>query len=199
MKYTDYTFLYPPRPENIIMPGMLSFFEKQKYVCQTKKNGTGSILAVSPEKKFIFKTRHGEDHKQWNAPNEVKEPFYSLPNRWYYFCFELMHSKTKNVKNTMYIYDLLVANNVYLIGVKYIDRYNLLHSLFKVKKSLSQYDVITDNVTIANNYNIGFEKIFKLLNTPEDEGLVLKDPKAELSLCTKESSNSRWQVKIRKK
>jgi len=198
MKYTDYTFLFPPRPENIIMPGMLVVFEKQKYVCQIKKNGTGSILAVSPEKRFFFKTRHGEDHKQWIVPNEVKEPFYSLPDRWYYFCFELMHSKTKNVKNTMYIHDLLVANNNYLTGVKYIDRYNLLHSLFKVKNSLPQYDEITDKVTIANNYNIGFEKIFRSLNTPEDEGLVLKDPQAELSLCIKESSNSSWMTKCRR-
>jgi len=198
IKYNGFIFLFPPRPENIIRSDTLNVFEKKRYVAQIKKNGTGSILAVSPDKKFIFKTRQGTEHKQWSPPAEILDPFYSLPDRWYYFCFELLHSKTKHIKNTMFIHDLLVANNNYLIGTKYIDRYNLLHNLFRVKESHSQYDVISDNITIANNYNIGFETLYNSLGNTEDEGLVLKNPQAKLSLCTKEKSNSVWQVKCRR-
>jgi hypothetical protein len=198
IKYTNYTFLYPPRPENIVMSGMLELFEKRRFISQVKKNGTGSTLAVSPDKEFFFKTRHGENHKAWTVPDEILDPFYLLPKRWYYFCFELLHSKTKHIKNTMFIHDLLVANSNYLVGFKYIDRYNLLHNLFKVQKSCSQYDVISDNILIANNYNIGFEMLFKSLKNIEDEGLVLKDPNAEMRLCVKENSNSSWMVKVRR-
>jgi hypothetical protein len=198
VKYSNYIFLYPPRPENKIMSGMLGVFEKQRYVAQIKKNGTGSIIAVSPDKEFFIKTRLGDEHKQWNTPDEILDPFYLLPKRWYYFCFELLHSKTKHIKNVMYLHDVLVANSNYLVGFKYADRYRLLHDLFRAKGSTSQYDIVTDNVLIANNYNIGFEAIFNSLTNDEDEGLVLKDPQAELSLCTKEKSNSSWQVKCRR-
>lgn len=197
IKYNDFIFLYPPRPENIIMPGVLGVFEKKRYIAQIKKNGTGSILAVSPDKQFFHMTRHGVPHRQWNTPDEIMDPFYLLPKRWYYFCFELLHSKTKHIKNTMYIHDLLVANSNYLVGFKYIDRYNLLHNLFRIGGSCPQYDMVTDNVLIANNYNIGFEKVFEDLENDEDEGLVLKDPQEDLRLCTKEASNSSWQVKCR--
>lgn len=196
-KYTNFIFLFPPRPENKILPGMLNVFEKQRYVAQIKKNGTGSILAISPEKEIFIKTRHGEGHKAWTAPDEILDPFYLLPKRWYYFCFELLHSKTKTIKNTMYLHDVLVANNNYLLGFKYIERYNLLHELFRTREATAQYDVVTENVLIANNYNLGFEAVFNSLTKEEDEGLVLKDPQAELSLCTKEKSNSSWQVKCR--
>lgn len=197
MKYTKYSFLYPPRPEKLVMSGVLGIFEQNKYICQIKKNGTGSTLAISPDKEFFVKTRVGDNHKAWTPPEGIFDPFYSLPPRWYYFCFELLHNKTKNIKNTMFIHDILVANNNYLIGTKYIDRYNLMHNLFKVQGSCPQYDLISDDVLIANNYNIGFEAIFNALYSSEDEGLVLKNPKAELSLCVKENSNSSWQIKCR--
>jgi len=180
------------------MPAMLGVFEKKKYVAQIKKNGTGSIIAISPDKKIFLKTRQGEEHKQWSPPDELLDPFFLLPDRWYYFCFELLHSKTKEVKNTMFIHDILVYNSNYLIGHKYIDRYVLLHKIFRVRNSTSQYHQVTDNVLIANNYHLGFEKLFHTLEGTSDEGLVLKDPKAELLVCSRESSNSAWQVKCRK-
>lgn len=199
MKYTAYSFLFPPRPETLTLSSMLDIYEKKKkYVAQIKKNGTGSIIAISPDKEFFIKTRHGSDHKAWSPPEGLLDPFRRLPARWYYFCFELLHNKTKDIKNTMYIHDILVSNNNYLIDTKYIDRYNLLHKLFKVRGACSQYTMISDNIWIANNYNLGFENLFKSLSSSEDEGLVLKDPQAELRLCSKENSNSFWQVKCRR-
>lgn len=200
MKYTEYSFLFPPRPEKMIISSMLNIFEQKKYVAQIKKNGTGSIIAVSPDKEFFIKTRHGADHRVWNPPEGILDPFYILPNRWYYFCFELLHSKTKYIKNTLYLHDILVSNNNYLTGISYAARHKLLQGLFskKVKDITGQYTIITDNVWIANNYHLGFENLFHSLHNPEDEGLVLKDPQAELVLCTKESSNSFWQIKCRR-
>lgn len=199
MKYTEYSFLFPPRPEKMILSSMLGIFEQKKYVAQIKKNGTGSIIAISPDKEIFLKTRHGSDHKMWIPPEGMFDPFYSLPNRWYYFCFELLHSKTKHIKNTMYLHDILVSNNNYLLGITYEARHNLLQRLFrKVQDVTSQYMMITDNIWIANNYNLGFENLFHSLHASEDEGLVLKNPAAELSLCTKEDSNSHWMIKCRK-
>ena len=43
-----------------------------------------------------------------------------------------------------------------------------------------------------------FESIFNGLEAAEDEGLVLKNPKAELSMPINKTSNGGWQVKCRK-
>lgn len=198
MRYDQFLFLYPPRPEQIIMSGMLGVFEKKRFVAQIKKNGTGSILAVSPKKELFFKTRHGEAHKAWTPTDEVMSVFYTLPPRWFYFCFELLHSKTKEIKNTIFIHDILVYGSKYLIGMTYMERYNLYHQLFPTLERTSQYDIVNDNVLLANNYDLGFELLFDSLKNTEDEGLVLKNPAAELQICSRVGSNSSWQVKCRR-
>lgn len=198
MRYEEYLFLYPPRPEQIIMSGMLGVFEKRRFVAQIKKNGTGSILAVSPKKELYFKTRVGEDHRAWTPTDEIISVFYGLPPRWFYFCFELLHSKTKDIKNTIFIHDILVYGSKYLLGSTYKDRYSLYHQLFPIVERTGQFDIVNDNVLLANNYDIGFEYLFDSLKNTEDEGLVLKNPNAELQICSKEGSNSNWQVKCRR-
>jgi hypothetical protein len=40
--------------------------------------------------------------------------------------------------------------------------------------------------------------MFNAIKNDEDEGLVLKNPKALLNVCHKISANAAWQVKCRK-
>lgn len=202
MKYTDFMYLYPPRPENTILPGMLGVFEKNKFIAQIKKNGVCSILCISPDKTMIWKTRHNTDHKAW-TPKEINlDPFMRLPKRWYYFCFELLHNKTKDIKNTIYLFDILVANSNYLLDMSYIERYNIMRDLLPPLNIGNQFDTISypgeSNIWVANNYQLGFEHLFSKLDNPEDEGLVLKDPKATLEMCSRVSSNTSGMLKCRK-
>lgn len=198
MEYNKFKYLYPPRPKNQILPGMLEFYEKRKWWAQIKKNGTCSIICVSPDKTITHMTRHNDMHKMWTPSKEVNEPLLQLPNKWYYFCGELINSKVPGIRNKMYLFDCLVCDNEYLIGAKYNKRYNILKSLFRVSSNTSQYDIVNDNVWIANNYNIGFEAIYRSLSNPEDEGIVIKDPNANLEACRNDGCNSSWQAKCRR-
>ncbi len=204
MKYTKYTYLYPPRPEKAIPPGLLSAYEDKGWVGQYKKNGTCNVTFVSPTKEITVMTRHNAKHKAW-APTEASNKFFKeLPgNDWYVFVSELLHSKTPTIKDTHYIFDILVHNGEHLSGMTFIDRMDILASFITVDdngqtESTDSYWIVNPNVWIAKTLQLGFESAFKGITSPEDEGLVLKDPYAKLKLPFKKNSNVGWMIKCRK-
>ncbi len=198
MPYTQFGYLYPTRPENHVMPGLLGFYEKQNWIAQIKKCGVCGLIIVSPSKEITVMNRHNEVHKLWKPTNEIETVFKSLPNKWYVFCAEILDSKTKHIKNTVYLFDMLVSDNQLMIGSTYIDRYNKMKNLFKIRGTNFQYDIVNDQFWIANNHPTNFLNIFNSLTSPEDEGLVLKNPQGKLELPYKPTANSGWQVKCRK-
>ena len=89
MKYTSYSYLFPPRPENAIPGDMLGLYEKRGFVAQAKKNGTCNVMAISPERDITAMTRHRTPHKAWSANADTKKAFQNLPgNGWYVFVCE---------------------------------------------------------------------------------------------------------------
>jgi hypothetical protein len=203
VKYTEYGFLYPPRPENAIMKMALSAYDARKWHAQIKKNGTNNVIAVSPEKELICMTRHGVPHKQWAPTTESAEPFKALPGKgWYVFVAELMNNKTPDIKDINYVNDVLVADGEYLVGVTFSERQLLIESLFNVHagESAESHWIAHPNLWVAKSFKgVNFRTLFEELHKPEDEGLVIKNPNAKLLLCNTQSANSGWMVKIRKK
>jgi hypothetical protein len=199
MEYTSYQYLFPPRPEKAIPTGLLPFYAKKKWIGQYKKNGTCNILVMTPEYKFIAMNRHGEEHKAW-APTELSTaPFKLLEPGWYVFVSEVLNNKVPGIRDTQYVFDLLVYKGVYLVGSTLSSRLSILHDMFSahfIAETYSHY-VITPNVWLAKTITSGFLKKFEAIENPEDEGLVLKNPEAELEHCMKGANNG-WQVKCRK-
>jgi hypothetical protein len=179
-------FLYPPRPENRILPGLIPSFERRGWVCQLKKNGTCSLAFVDATGTVIFKTRHNEDHKAWTPTPDIILFFSQFRNS--IFVFELLHSKGGGVKNTVYIFDLLMYDGKYLVGMSLRERLDILEKL--------KIDV--PNISVAETYTTGFLSIFQNLTNPLDEGIVLKRPDAPLEMCFRDGTNTSWQVKCRK-
>lgn len=196
MNYDQYAYLYPPRPETKIPREMLKFYEKRGYWAQVKKNGTCTVVFAKGDE-VIFKTRHNDDHKQWSPlPEHVK--FFQGSSDWNVFVAELVHSKTPHVKNQLYIFDQIVDGGVQLVGTSFEERQLLLQSRWTGTDEGDQTR-ITQYVSVANNFvpgKVGFVKLFDELK-PEDEGLVLKNPKGILKPCFNETSNGGWQVKCR--
>lgn len=211
--FTKYKFLYPPRPDRKIAPGLLNFQEKRGWVGQVKKNGTCTVLYVTPEKKIITKTRHDSDHKMWDDKvSRAVEYFKNLPgNGWYVFVCELMHNKTKHIQDTLYVFDIVVANGQSLTGTTFAERQDIITKLFEIDDSTpinitQSHYIISEKVWVAKlingNFNAEMAKIQKRSETLpdnqslEDEGLVLKNPKGKLQPCGK-TRNSTWMVKCR--
>lgn len=215
MKFTKYTYLWPPRPETKVGATQLGFYSKKKWVAQYKKNGTCTVLYVTPEKDIIVKTRHDSDHKAWKPTAGSTDAFKKMPgDGWYVFVCEVLHSKTKHVKDTVYIFDILVNNGESLEGTTFINRQEMLKDLFKIDDDLPEgvtrihaksHYVITPRVWLARLVTGKFKTTMAAIQkasdavegNSEDEGLVLKNPDGKLTNLQKQKGNSGWQVKCR--
>lgn len=200
--YNSWKFLYPPRPEIAIVPQMLPLYENLKWVAQFKKNGTNTIIGISPDKKFYAMNRYGEKHKAWALTDHIKSELLKLfpKSLWYVICAEIMHSKTQTIKDTIYIHDILVNDSMYLVGTSFISRQNILNNLFISKNETKTHYVVDtqDKIWYAKLIVCDFIDMFNSIkNTQIDEGLVLKNPSGILHLCTKPTSNADWSVKCR--
>jgi hypothetical protein len=201
MRFDSYDYLWPPRPENAIPRPMISYYERRGWVAQAKKNGTCNVLAVAPNRALHCMNRHKAEHKLWSPTAASSACFRDLPGHgWYVFVAELLHSKVEGIRDTNFIHDILVADGRYLVGMTLDERQDLLADLFltgPVEERAGHY-VLNERTWLAKNERGDFMAFFDRLNRPEDEGIVLKDPKSKLALCLKPSSNAAWQVKSRR-
>jgi len=211
MRFEEYRYLYPPRPEQRVPPAMLSHYEERGWLAQCKMNGTCNVLAISPERKIVAMTRrHNEPHKVWTPNEDSERAFQNLPGiGWYVFVSELLHSKVPGIRNVNFVHDVVVADGEHLTGTTYMSRVNMLTDLFRTDSGVDHslclsHLVIDQNTWLAKCYSKqstieSFNKLFlRAIKHKEIEGLVLKNPEAELRHCINESSNSSWMVKVRR-
>lgn len=212
MRYEGYTYLWPPRPSKAIPDDMLGFYESRGWVGQMKKNGTCTVVFVSPEGELTFKTRHNTDHKMWQPSEKSAAVFKNLPGTgWYVFVVEVLHNKTPQVKDTVYIFDILVNDSELLVGSTFTERMDMLKNIFNVRDdenvislSNASHYVLNSNAWLARTIEGNFKQVMRVANNqkpeegaPVDEGIVLKNPTARLKMPGRQKSNSDWQVKCR--
>jgi len=140
--------------------------------------------------------------QSWSMPHSLKEKLLSFfpEDEWFVLCTELMHLKTPDIKDTLYIHDALVWKSEFLLSSTFLQRQSLLEERFKTNvETQSHYLCDTGGkLWYAKYFNKNFNSIFQnLKDSKVDEGLVLKDPEAKLHFCDKEKSNCTWQVKCR--
>lgn len=194
LRYETYSYLWAPRPELKIAKPQLAFYENQGHWAQKKKNGTCTLIFCR-RNEIIYKTRHNDDHKLW-TPQGDHNAFFAGRAKWNVYVAELLHSKVSGgPRDELYIFDQIVKDGVQLVGSTFADRMTMLHEEFDGKDEGDQIR-IAPRITLAKCFDEGFIEMFDTLK-PEDEGLVLKNPLAELKPCFKMDSNSSWQVKCR--
>jgi len=197
MQYTQYGYMWPPRPEDAIPTSMLGFYEKQGWVGQIKKNGTCTV--VFAEKDVTFKTRHNDDHKAWAPKADHIEFFKTVADgQWCVFEAELLHSKGGGIKDTFYIFDILVWQGENLVGTTFAERQALLFEIFPDRIDGGDHWKLTDRIWLAKPILKDFLQVWTDLSAHEDEGIVLKNPNAKLKLCNKQNANKGWQIKCRR-
>lgn len=201
MNYDSYRYLFGPRPSGKpILPASIKMMENLGYVAQKKKNGTYTLIFARAGE-VIFKTRHPEldegNHRAWQPNAEHKKFFSSLGGEWTVFCAELLHNKGPQIKDELFIHDVIVNDGKYLVGVSFLDRQKLLAERWSAvwKDEADQFRV-NKHVTVAKVFTSGFRELFENLG-PLDEGLVFKLPKAPLKLCVSDAANSGWSQKCR--
>lgn len=231
--YTEWRYIYPPRPEAVVELGDLaaqSWASDADSIAQFKLNGTRNLIVVHPDRSVRFWTRKKvkdlpPKYQPANVPlTEPVEQKYAIPTpmkdailamapagHWTIFDSELLHFKTVNVKNTLYLFDVLVWESQHLIGMSYAKRYGILHSLMG-DRFLPLSDATSDE---ARGRALGENNLYIARNViPASwgeawndaqkydfiEGLVLKRTGgvSRLESGNVSLNNSSWMCKMRK-
>jgi ATP-dependent DNA ligase len=206
--FSGKSVMYPPRPDGSTHPDTLSQYPG--WWGQRKFNGTRTLVFFHEDGTIALWNRHKEQHRAFQMGNAMRDSLDDLKRKCkkgkiYVFDGELMHSKTKNLKNRIILWDILVYESEYMIGSTYEERYNLL---CKLLKNPSKHETITGkSLALEINNNIWLAEVFKedllarfkeALSSDEIEGLVLKNPSGKLDFGIKESNNGSWQIRVRK-
>ena len=198
--YNEWRYLWPPRPEHVVPADRLNYYEKLGWGANYKKNGTCSLIWLSPDGEFKTMNRHQEAHKAWQLGPTNADVLRDLLPRGKWFCgvAELMHNKAPNIKDTLYFHDVLVFNSEYLVGETYLARQKILEELFPANAEAYSHYVVSDRIWRAKLFTSGFEKLFKDIKDPKtDEGLVIKKLDAPLKMCDIQKANAGWSMKAR--
>lgn len=206
MRFEQYRYLWPPRPETATAPANLRFYEAQGWWAQAKLNGTCTTLYVPPVGGTIAMGRHGPEHRLKWQPGDRWEQFRRrLPNgQWFVFVGELLHTRGVGITDTVYLFDILVDRGEYLVGQTYAERWRRLSRLCDAHPYPKEgtHSVVTPGVWVAANHATGYaawpEAIRSSPAKSAIEGIVLKKPNAELRPCGSASANARWQHKWRR-
>jgi hypothetical protein len=211
-------YIYPPRT-TLVTP---FFFKKQisvvvknwinspETIAQFKLNGQRNIIHVSPDRQIKMWNRHNEPQK-YDIPEDIRETILNISPENHYTVWdsELMHFKTKNIKNMIYFYDVLVWQSEKLSdhnngeGMEYKDRYAILEEKLGDKKlTLDETSKNLQNIYMADN--ILPEKWADTWKSIADiawiEGFVLKKMGfvSRLLPGTQEINNDLYQCRVRK-
>lgn len=211
MKYTEYKYLYPPRPEVKIPSNDLYKFDNGEYIAQPKYNGSCYIVFTNGDEVHVC-NRHKEEPM-------IRNPYIdwrglARSNDWYVFCGEYLNKGKvgeNNVKEVdkFVIWDILVWENEYLTGMTTIDRISLLEKHFPCHRAivkgskLEMYKHLCNTdikgIYKAPTYMNNFEQLYnELVKVDLYEGLLLKKGTSKLSFGFQEKNNTDWQVKCRK-
>jgi len=202
VRYENFLYLYPPRPEKAVPAMLLDAYERMGWVAQLKMNGTNNVIFVAPDRRIITMNRHAEKHRAWEPSKDGLRMLTRLPgNGWWVFVAELLHSKVPGIRDTNYVHDVLVADGNYLIGRTYPERHATLQDALVGSRKVEDrghYRVLDERLLLANVHTKGHRALYAGLTRPEEEGIVLKDPKATLLPCGRQSANAPSQHKCRR-
>jgi ATP-dependent DNA ligase len=211
MKYTEYKYLYPPRPVQTTNHTEIGKYDNGQFIAQPKYNGTCCVAFISKDTVRIMNR-----HKGLITSNYNNIDFKGLHSGdgWMVLCGEFLNKNKKGEDGNSFnlkfvIWDILVYNSNYMLGSTLIERLELLERLFPSSTMIVSKDKINsyahlcvtkyEGVFKAPTYVNMFQDLYQdIVDTDLYEGLVLKRKDAKLSLGLTEKNNNEWQIKCRK-
>ena len=203
-KYTNYRYIFPPRPRNAIQDSELEFWDNGSLVAQPKLNGSNTTIYTNGVKHIVM-NRHGQRLTNFQlTDNEIKD-IYRGTGEWMVINGEYMNKSKSDENGQVFnhkfvIFDILTFDGEYLVGDTFEQRIQLLDKLYGQVDSEKDYLYrVSQNVYRVKSYYNVFKPLFDRL-TPIDmiEGLVMKRMNAKLELGTSENNNTKSQLKSRK-
>ena len=203
-KYTNYRYIYPPRPKNAIHDSELEFWDNGSLVAQPKLNGSNTTIYTNGVKHIVM-NRHGQRLTNFQLTDDEIKDIYRGTGEWMVINGEYMNKSKSDENGRVFnhkfvIFDILTFDGEYLVGDTFEQRIQLLDKLYGQVDSEKDYLYrVSQNVYRVKSYYNVFKPLFDRL-TPIDmiEGLVMKRMNAKLELGTSENNNTKSQLKSRK-
>lgn len=200
VKYDEWKYLYPPRPESAVTCDMIPMYEKRGWVGQYKKNGTCAVVGIGPDRSFHWMNRH-QDKLKWEPTEKIAGLMWEMfgSSSWTVLVAELLHSKVKDIRNKLFVFDYIVLDGSYALGTQFQEREKILRDRFEpyLQAESRSHWLASEDIWLAKTMHGNLEQVFKSVHREEDEGLVLKNPEGFLRDCERERTNGHWQVKVR--
>jgi len=201
VNYPEFRFLFPPRPKSALPEGLIHLYEGRGWLGSYKKNGTCCLIGIGPDNQIIGMNRH-EELLEWSMPGVCVDTLRNIfgAETWTVLVAELIHHKVKDMRNILYIFDVLVWKGEYLVGSTFLDRHMTMLETFRPFILEEEYShwVGPGGVWLSKILFYGLRSAFDSIQHQElDEGIVIKDPNGKLSECRTDKANSHWQVKVR--
>jgi ATP-dependent DNA ligase len=204
-------FVFPPRPHTEIPPTHLSSYDNGQWVAQFKYNGTRTQIHIRSDRSIRDFERRGKPHSAYLMGHGMKRDLLSLDiavaleDGGVVLDGEVLHSKTKTLKDTIVLYDVLWWKGKYLYGTTVKQRLELLDSICRRPTKMDVNGralMVTPTLWMAPTFTTDFvSKFTEALDDDAREGLVLKllnAPLKNLGGGSPESNDVTWQVKCRK-
>ena len=204
-KYTNYRYIFPPRPRNAIQDSELEFWDNGSLVAQPKLNGSNCVVFTNGEKVMMM-NRHSQYLTNVSiAKEEILSLFRGEVGKWMVINGEYLNKSKQDENRLTYnhkfvIFDILTFDGEYLVGDTFEQRIQLLDKLYGQVDSEKDYLYrISQNTYRVKSYYVGFKSLFDKY-TPIDlvEGLVLKRKNSKLEISSGTENNWRGQLKSRK-
>jgi len=198
MKYNNFLYYYPPRPENRITPQSLDNYDDGKFIAQPKLDGSACMLYMN-DNDFKVYDRHKKE-KSW--PVDGQQIYKG--EGWMVVCGEWLNKNKSDEKGNKFnlkfiIWDILIYNGDYLTGSTYLERVKLLDILYGTESYNEYLYNVTDNFYRVKTFEKNFKELFDNLTKIElFEGVVLKMKEGKLKKGISQKNNILTQIKSRR-
>jgi ATP-dependent DNA ligase len=196
-------YVYPPRPLPAIHPDNLDRLEREKsWLAQYKYNGSRTGVYIRSGKIALW-NRHHEEHIYF-VPPQLADSISSLnldSSKDYILDGELLHSKTKNLKNTLVLFDVLWAGE-YLFGVSQPERLKILCDICRNPIELEERGralLVGEGLWLAEVWDGEFVfHFYEKTELDEIEGLILRRKNSQLDNLGQQNYVANWMLRSRK-
>lgn len=199
--------LFPPSPNFRIFPKMLDAYEEMgDWIAQRKYNGQRNLIQIKPDKTVKLFNRYGKGHAGFELSTNLEKQILSLnleDGKEYWIDSELMNDKTKNLKNTIILFDVLFAGD-YLLGVNQLDRLRILSNICGGENELTLDPlgiayVICPNIWLAPFFDKNFAARYQeFIHLDEIEGLLLRRKDGCIDNLGQKEYEVSWMIRCRK-
>lgn len=202
--YEQYQYLYPPRPETASPVSSLDGFKRAHLIGEPKLNGDCALIFTNGIELHMM-NRHKEPLRHFKMDTKEILHLHDKQSGWLVLVGEHMNTSKKDengkiFNNKLCLFDILVYESNYLIGVSYQQRLDLMSNLYGKNKETKPFlSNVTENIYKIIEIEKDFKKAYDRI-TPIDmyEGLVMKDRNAKLEPGFTQKNNVRSQFKVRK-